>query len=83
MWTPLTPSPYFGRLSSRLLPEEVYELAGNTGGVFELRGCSTSHMAQRYKELLAAAVEANDFTAILAPDRSFVVYVPSPLHSTV
>jgi hypothetical protein len=73
------PSP-FGSDSIEIqnLASSVYEMANNGSSgtkLFEIRGVDVEDLANALIFELGIAVDNNDFTDILSPQRDFIVYV--------
>lgn len=49
---------------------------GNLQDKFVVRGRNVEDMVTNFRQALAAAGAANDYSNILSPDRDFIVYVP-------
>ena len=81
-----SPGLYWGQLSS-LQPraERAYRLAAgdDRGNGLHLTGRSIAALADEFKSLLGDAAEHGDFTEILHPNRSFVMYVLCRILSNV
>jgi hypothetical protein len=73
-WVP-TVSQYHGFFSAQPMAETVYELAsqGATSISLDVRAQDVAGLALSFKEMIGQAVDAGDFTNILAPERGFVM----------
>jgi hypothetical protein len=66
-----------GPFSAALMAEAVYELAsqGSTSLDLNVRGEDVAGLVLSFKKMIGEAVDAGDFTHILSPERSFIMYV--------
>jgi hypothetical protein len=73
-WVP-TISHYHDFFSAQQMSETFYELAsqGAASNSFEVRAQDVAGLALSFKEMIGQAVDAGDFTTILAPERTFFV----------
>ena len=81
-----SPGRYQGQLSSlQQRAEQAYRLAAgdDRGDGLHLTGRSIATLADEFKSLLGDAAERGDFTEILHPNRSFVMYVLCRILSNV
>jgi hypothetical protein len=75
LWVP-TESQYQGFISSQLLAEAAYELAGQLDEdhqVLDVRAQDVGGLVLSFRMIIGEAVDANDFTKVLSPERAFVV----------
>jgi hypothetical protein len=73
-WVP-TVSHYHEFFSAQQMSETLYELAsqGATSNSLEVRAQDVAGLALSFKEMIGQAVDAGDFTNILAPERAFLM----------
>ena len=67
---------------SKPIVEHVYELATSSSGIHELdiRGTTAYAMAVKLQVLLENAANKGDFTEVLSPQRTFIMYILYSYH---